>query len=123
MIVSPFLFNRKTESESESDLGWAFIGLIGAGRIKEYVDDGADITRVYRHQLAACPNEVLPGPGKLVWWSVRVLPYIIQPHPVVRGADDRVHSHRRTRACYSSLPVYPRDDRGASRLRRRPASR
>jgi hypothetical protein len=72
--VSPFLFNRKTKS----DLGWAFIGLIDGGRIKEYADDGADITRIYRHQLAACTFEVLPGPGKLLRWSV----------PASRGHDD-----------------------------------
>jgi hypothetical protein len=50
VIVSPFLFNRKTKS----DLGWRFIGLIDGGRIKEYAEDSADITRIYRHQLAAC---------------------------------------------------------------------
>jgi hypothetical protein len=66
MIVSPFLFNRKTKS----DLGWAFIGLIDGGRVKEYADDGSDITRIYRRQLAACTDEVLPGPGKLL----RVVP-------------------------------------------------
>src|SRR5215207_6252515 len=43
IIVSPCLFNRKTKS----DLGWAVIGLIDGGRIKEYADDGADITRIY----------------------------------------------------------------------------
>src|SRR5688572_10460877 len=74
LIVSPFLFNRKTKS----DLGWAFIGLIDGGRIKEYADDGSDITRIYRHQLAACTYEVLPGPGKLLRWSV----------PASRGHDD-----------------------------------
>jgi hypothetical protein len=45
VIVSPFLFNRKTKS----DLGWAFLGLIDGGRLKEYADDGTDITRIYRH--------------------------------------------------------------------------
>ncbi len=74
MIVAPFLFNRTTKS----DLDWAFIGLIDGGRIKEYADDGADITRIYRHQLAACTYEVLPGPGKLLRWSV----------PASRGHDD-----------------------------------
>jgi hypothetical protein len=74
VTVSPFLFNRKTKS----DLGWAFVGLIDGGRIKEYADDGADITRIYRHQLAACTYEVLPGPGKLLRWSV----------PASRGHDD-----------------------------------
>src|SRR5829696_5043229 len=66
-------FNRKTKF----DLGWAVIGLIDGGRIKEYVDD-ADMTRNYRHQLAACTYEVLPGPGKLLRWSV----------PASRGYDD-----------------------------------
>jgi hypothetical protein len=74
VIVSPFLFNRKTKS----DLGWAFLGLIDGGRIKEYADDGSDITRIYRHQLPACTYEVLPGPGKLLRWSV----------PPSRGHDD-----------------------------------
>ena len=48
------------------------------GGIKEYADDRADITRIYRHQLAACTFEVLPGPGKLLRWSV----------PASRGHDD-----------------------------------
>ena len=74
IIVEPFLFTGK----SKSDLGWAFVGLIDGGRIKEYADDGADITRIYRHQLAACTYEVLPGPGKLLRWSV----------PASRGHDD-----------------------------------
>ena len=74
MIVSPFFFNRKTKS----DLGWDFIGRIDAGRITEYVDDGSDNTRIYRHQLAACTYDVLPGPGKLLRWSV----------PASRGHDD-----------------------------------
>jgi hypothetical protein len=74
VVVSPFLFNRKTKS----DLGWASVGLIDGGRIKEYAADGADITRIERYQLAACTYEVLPGPGKLLRWSV----------PPSRGHDD-----------------------------------
>jgi hypothetical protein len=74
VIVEPFVFTGK----SKSDLGWAFVGLIDGGRIKEYADDGSDITRIYRHQLAACTFEVLPGPGKLLRWSV----------PASRGHDD-----------------------------------
>jgi hypothetical protein len=64
-VFSPFLFNRKTTSE----LGWAFSRLIDGGRIKEHADGtgwtggGSDITRIYRHQLAACTYEVLPGRG------------------------------------------------------------
>jgi hypothetical protein len=74
VIMEPFIFTGK----SKSDLGWAFVGLIDGRRIKEYADDGADITRIYRHQLAACTYEVLPGPGKLLRWSV----------PASRGHDD-----------------------------------
>ena len=74
VIVEPFVFTGK----SKSDLGWAFVGLIDGGRIKEYADDGTDITRIYCHQLAACTYEVLPGPGKLLRWSV----------PASRGHDD-----------------------------------
>jgi hypothetical protein len=74
VIVEPFVFTGK----SKSDLGWAFVGLIDGGRIKEYIDDGTDITRIYRHQLAACTYEVLRGPGKLLRWSV----------PLSRGHDD-----------------------------------
>jgi hypothetical protein len=74
VIVEPFVFTGK----SKSDPGWAFVGLIDGGPIKEYADDGADITRIYRHQLAACTYEVLPGPGKLLRWSA----------PPSRGHDD-----------------------------------
>jgi hypothetical protein len=44
--------------------------LIDGGRIKEYADDGDEITRVYRQQLAACTYEVVPGPGRLQRWDV-----------------------------------------------------
>ena len=64
--MDPFVFSGK----SKSDLGWAFVALIDGGRIKEYADDSADITRIYRHQLAACTFEGLAGPGKLLRWSV-----------------------------------------------------
>src|SRR5215207_1893295 len=74
VIVGPFVFT----GSSKSQLGWDFIGLIDGGRFKEYVDDGSDITRIYRHQPAACAYEVLPGPGKLLRWSV----------PTSRGHDD-----------------------------------
>jgi len=74
VIVDPFVFTGK----SKSDLGWAFVGLIDGSRIKEYADGGTDITRIYRHQLAACTYEVLPGPGKVLRWSV----------PASRGHDD-----------------------------------
>jgi hypothetical protein len=59
-------------------LGWDFVGLIDWGRIKEYADDEEAITRVFRHQLAACAYEVLPRPGRLLRWGV----------PASRGHDD-----------------------------------
>jgi hypothetical protein len=74
VVVEPFLFSGK----SKSDLGWDFVGLIDSGRIKEYADDGDELTRINRHQLAACTYEVLPGPGRLLRWSV----------PASRGHDD-----------------------------------
>jgi hypothetical protein len=74
MIVEPFVFS----GASKSELGWDFVGLIDGGRIKEYADDGDELTRIYRHQLAACTYEVQPGPGRLLRWSV----------PANRGHDD-----------------------------------
>ena len=73
VLVSPFLFNRKTTS----DLGWAFISQFNVDPSKEYADDmgwaggGSAITRIYRHQLAACTFDVLPGPGKLLRETAR----------------------------------------------------
>jgi hypothetical protein len=65
MEVLQHALNRKPTS----DLGWAFL---------ELVDSGVDITRIYRHQLAACTYEVLPGPGTPLRWSV----------PASRGHED-----------------------------------
>ena len=45
------------------------MGHIDGGRVKEYADNGTDITRIYRRQLTACTYEVLPGPGRLLRWS------------------------------------------------------
>lgn len=66
VIVAPFVFTGK----SKSDLGWAFLGLIDGGRFKEYAGAGDELSRVYWHQVAACRFEVLPGPGRLLRWSV-----------------------------------------------------
>lgn len=74
VIVEPFAFTGK----SKSDLGYAFIGMIDSGRVKEYGQDGEELTRLAWHQYAACEYEVLPGPGKLMRWSV----------PASRGHDD-----------------------------------
>lgn len=74
VIVEPFVFS----GASKSELGWDFVGLIDGGRLKEYADDGEELTRIYWHQLSACTYEVLPGPGRLLRWSV----------PAGRGHDD-----------------------------------
>jgi hypothetical protein len=74
VVVEPFIFSGK----SKSDLGWTFVGLIDAGRVKVYAQDGDEVTRLAWQQYAACAYEVLPGPGRLLRWSV----------PANRGHDD-----------------------------------
>ena len=82
--VVPFVFT----TASKSALGWDFLGLIDAGRFKEYRDDGADrseagrLTRIYVRQLTATTYETLPGPGNRLRWSV----------PAGQGHDDLVVS-------------------------------
>jgi hypothetical protein len=77
--------------------------LIDGGRIKDYADDGADITRIYRHQLAACTYEVLPGLGKLLRWYV----------PASRGHDTLLISTALT-ARFDALEYRVRPARGSS---------
>jgi len=76
--VMPFIFT----ASSKSALGWDFLGLIDAGRFKEYADDGDGLSRLFRAQLAATTFEAPPGPGKMLRWSV----------PAGRGHDDLVMS-------------------------------
>jgi hypothetical protein len=76
--VLPFLFT----SASKSALGWDWIGLIDAGRYREYADDGERLTRLFRAQLAAITYATPPGPGKTLRWGV----------PPARGHDDLVMS-------------------------------
>jgi hypothetical protein len=76
--VEPFVFT----SASKSGLGWNFIGLIDSGRVKDYADDGEQLSRLFYSQLAATTYEILAGPGKLLRWSV----------PAERGHDDLVIS-------------------------------
>ena len=67
---------------SKSALGWDWIGLIDAGRYREYADDGERLTRLFRSQLAATTYTTPPGPGKTLRWGV----------PTGRGHDDLVMS-------------------------------
>jgi hypothetical protein len=100
VIVEPFVFSGK----SKSDLGWAFLGLIDGGRFKEYEETpSTDITQVYRHQLAACRYEVLPGPNRLLRWSV----------PANLGHDDLLISAALT-ARLDEIDWRPRMARGGS---------
>ena len=76
--VIPFVFT----AASKSALGWDWIGLIDAGRYREYADDGERLTRLFRQQLAATTYATPPGPAKALRWGV----------PADRGHDDLVMS-------------------------------
>lgn len=64
--VTPFVFT----AASKSDLGWRLLAAIAAGRYREYLDDGADDTRWFWRQVAACTFAVRPGVGRQMAWSV-----------------------------------------------------
>jgi hypothetical protein len=57
--VIPFVFT----AQRKSTLGWDFLGLIDAGRFKEYEDDGDEVTRLYWEQLRATTYEAPTGPS------------------------------------------------------------
>lgn len=85
--VVPFVFS----AASKSRLGWDFLGLIDAGRFKDYASDAGDaerendaghVTALYEAQLRATTYEVLQGPGNVLRWSV----------PAREGHDDLVMS-------------------------------
>jgi hypothetical protein len=76
--VIPFIFT----AASKSALGWDWLGLIDAGRYREYADDGEALTRRFWAQLAAVTYATPPGPGKTLRWGV----------PPGRGHDDLVMS-------------------------------
>jgi hypothetical protein len=96
--VEAFVFTGK----SKSDLGWAYTGMIDSGRVKEYADDGDELTRTFWAELAACEYEVLPGPGKLLRWSV----------PASRGHDDLLVSAAMV-AWLDAVDWRPRTARGS----------
>jgi hypothetical protein len=82
--VIPFIFTQTTKSR----LGWDFVSLIDAGRFADYQDDATTgtiegrLTSRYWSELREITYETLPGPGKLLRWSV----------PPSRGHDDLVMS-------------------------------
>ncbi|HET9015504.1 MAG TPA: hypothetical protein VFN57_07905 [Thermomicrobiaceae bacterium] len=73
-VVIPFVFGFT----SKSQLGWAFLGAIDAGRFKDHApvrrEDGdpesAALDRVFWTQVRRCRYEVRRGPGRLMSWSV-----------------------------------------------------
>lgn len=71
-VVTSFVFS----SVSKSNLGWDLLGLIDAGRLRVYTSaTGDDVEQqrldvLFWKQLAACRFTVLPGPGRLMRWSV-----------------------------------------------------
>ena len=67
--VIPFVFT----AASKSALGWDFIGLIDAGRFKEYAEDGDGLTRLFWAQLAATTYETpggWAGQSRALRWGV-----------------------------------------------------
>ena len=99
--VVPFIFS----AVSKSALGWDFLSLIDSGRLKEYADDGTEVTRTYWRQLANTVYDTPPGPGKPLRWSV----------PASRGHDDLVMSAALT-AALDRIDWRPRLARGTSSL-------
>jgi hypothetical protein len=108
ILVVPFVFT----AASKSALGWDFLALIDSGRFKEYVEDSAAgsaegrITARYWAELAATTYATVPGPGKLLRWSV----------PAGRGHDDLVMSAALT-AALDGLDLRPRVAVGSERTR------
>jgi hypothetical protein len=74
-VVAPFVFS----SVSKSQLAWGLLGMIDADRVSVFTPDaGSDgdqirLDALFWRQLAACRFTVMPGPGKLLRWSVEDL--------------------------------------------------
>lgn len=79
--VIPFKFSQL----SKSDLGWRLLSAIETGRFKDFSEveplghlTGGDLAntdqgylqQLFYQQLKACTLELLPGPGKIIRWSV-----------------------------------------------------
>jgi hypothetical protein len=77
--VLPFVFTQS----SKSKLGWDFLGVIDTGRFKDYqiLDCHAaqkstgllamtELQALFLRQAENCQYEVMPGPGKILRWSV-----------------------------------------------------
>jgi hypothetical protein len=64
--VVPFVFS----SQSKSQLGWDFLGLVESGRYKEYAEDGEPETGLFWAQVEACGSQVGSGPNRPLRWGV-----------------------------------------------------
>ncbi len=82
--VIPFKFSQA----SKSDLGWKLLSAIETGRFKDFapaapiaggggpglgefaITDQAYLQHQFYRQLRACTLELVPGPGKIIRWSV-----------------------------------------------------
>lgn len=74
--VIPFKFTQASKSE----LGWKFISLIETGRYKEYHPESSytpegdhnliALQSLFWEQCRRCSYEIIPGPGKILKWSV-----------------------------------------------------
>jgi hypothetical protein len=71
-VVQSFVFS----AQSKSRLAWDFLGLLEAERLRcfdpelTYDAEQRRLDGLLARQLAACRYAVLPGPGKLMRWSV-----------------------------------------------------
>lgn len=63
--VIPFRFSQKSKSE----LGWGFLSIIESGRLKDWRELDAE-RQLFLQQAQATQLEVLPGPGRLMRFSV-----------------------------------------------------
>jgi hypothetical protein len=69
--VVRFLFTQKSKSE----LGWSFLSIVESGRFKDYADTDelpaqAALKVLFQLQAQHCQSELLPGPGRILRWSV-----------------------------------------------------
>lgn len=68
--VLPFIFNQSTKSS----LGWSFLGVVDTGRFKDFKhgdsSEAYDLQALFFEQLSFMQYEILPGPSKVMRWSV-----------------------------------------------------
>lgn len=71
-IVTSFIFS----AASKSQLAWDFLALLDGGRLRTFAPDASTpadqirLDHLFWQQLKACRYSVMPGPGKLLRWSV-----------------------------------------------------